>query len=73
VSAPVCANCRRDATAHFKVIRVDHHGEDHMVTVCSIMCLMKWGYTFATVSGVRLAFGVKNGLSTLLDSLRGPR
>ena len=70
----VCVNCRQRVQSRFEITRFDaYNANKGTVTACSVKCLVAWAYTYATMSGMRIAFGAKNALTMLLDSIRGPK
>jgi hypothetical protein len=74
MATPVCVSCRQSTSSHFSITRYNAQNQSvGSVDVCSITCLLRWGYEYATLEGARLAFGVKNSVTSLLNSLRGSK
>lgn len=71
----VCVSCRKPLGSYFAILRYDGANTEprSTVVVCSLMCCIKWAYETATLSGMKLAFGAKNTISALLNSLRGSK
>lgn len=69
---PVCSVCaKRDAPTYFRVVRVSPGGaESPLTTVCSIKCLLSWAYTFATLQGTRMAYGVREAIKQFFGALK---
>lgn len=69
-SPPICAACsKRDAPSYFRITRVTFEGsEAPLTTVCSIKCMFQWAYSFASLQGLRLAFGVREVVKQLFGS-----
>lgn len=68
----VCVNCRQRVQSRFEITRFDaYNANKGTVVACGLTCLVQWAYTYATMSGMRIAFGVKNTVSMLLDSIKG--
>ncbi len=69
-----CASCRNALMSHFKIARVDDTGvEKGAVQVCSILCLLRWGYGFGISRGVAGVMTAKNTFDALAAALRGGR
>ena len=70
----VCVHCRRPVSARFEITRFDASNASRgTVTACSTLCLIKWAYEYSTLQGMRFAFGAKNAVTALLDSIRGEK
>lgn len=71
----VCISCRKPLHAYFDIVRYDGVSvtAKSQVSACSLICLIKWAYESATLSGMKLAYGAKNTVTALLDSLRGSK
>ena len=67
-----CASCSKaDAPSYFRITRVAFDGTEAPLTVvCSVKCLAQWAYTFATLQGARIVFGVREALKTVFDSMK---
>lgn len=71
----VCISCRKPLHAYFEISRYSssNAAPQNNVKCCSLVCLIKWAYESATLSGMKLAYGAKNTVTALLDSLRGSK
>jgi hypothetical protein len=68
----VCVHCRQPCTARFEITRFDAGGAAHgPVVCCSIAHLMAWAYEFATLSGMKLAYGAKSAFDNFMSTLKG--
>ena len=69
LACSVCA--KRDAAAYYKVAHVLLDGTEEPVTVvCSIRCLLSWGYQYASMQGAKMAYGVKAAVKEIADWFR---
>jgi len=76
-----CSKCRGaiDGVGHFKIEHVDRSGvTSASATVCSIACLLGWGYDYATMAGLRMAASVKQkvdgaraAITSLMNAMKG--
>ena len=64
-----CSVCNKhDAPSYFKVARVAQTGvESPLTTTCSISCLLRWGYNYATLQGARMVWTAKQAIEQLLN------
>lgn len=70
----VCVNCRVRVQSRFEITRFDaYNANKGTVCACSLTCLVKWAYAYGTIQGMRIAFGAKNAVTALLDSIRGEK
>lgn len=69
----VCISCRKPLGSYFEITRYDgpNTTPKNSVACCSLVCLIKWAYETATMSGMRLAFGAKNTIDNLIASIKG--
>ena len=68
---PVCSICaKQDAPSYFKISRLTPTGESPLTVTCSINCLLTWGYKYASMQGVKLAYGAKAALKEITDWFR---
>lgn len=67
-----CANCSKvGAPSYFRITRVTFEGSESPLTVvCSVRCLAQWAYTFATLQGARIAYGVREAFKQLFDAFK---
>ena len=58
---PVCAACAKEgAPSYFRITRVTFEGsEAPLTTVCSVRCMVQWCYSFASLQGLKLVYGVR--------------
>lgn len=69
---PICVHCRRSSQRRFEITRFDATGvAQGPVVACSIQCLMTWAYEYATLSGMRLAYGAKQSFENFMTMLKG--
>ena len=67
-----CETCKARLVAYYQLNRIEASGATQgTVDVCSIICLVKWAYTYGaqrTTMGVMMA---KHVIGSALSSLRG--
>lgn len=65
-----CTKCNNETVGHFKVERINRTGATEATAVlCSVPCLLGWGYDFAQMAGVRLAVGVKQKIDNAKSTI----
>lgn len=74
MSAPICAHCRNESTARFEITQFDRANTNKgTVTCCSLACLLQWAYASAMMKGAQAAFGFKNAVTMLLDTIKSKK
>lgn len=59
-----CSVCSQ--TTRYRVMQVAPNGDESPLTsVCSVKCLLQWGYAFASMRGMQMAYGVKQKIEQL--------
>jgi type IV secretory pathway VirB6-like protein len=68
MSAPACSVCtKRDAPGFYKISHLAADGtEAPVTTVCSIRCMLTWGYQYASIQGARMAYGARQAVKEVL-------
>jgi hypothetical protein len=67
---PTCANCQREPKTYFEIRHYrDGTPSPKTVCVCSIVCLMRWAYSYGMQKGIA---GVVN-LQMLIETLKGKK
>ena len=71
-TSAICVHCRKQCASRFEITRFDTSGANKgTVNACSIVCLCQWAYQYATLSGMRLAFGAKAAFENFVATMKG--
>lgn len=69
-----CAACHSPVISYYTVTRVVQNAvPPGPVTLCSLVCLIKWAYNETAIQGIALAVGARNAFDQLMTMLRGGR
>lgn len=70
-----CSKCQAPLGPYFKIEHVGPEGTvNESAALCSITCLVAWGYDYARMAGMRMAIGVQqkvNAARGFIDQLKG--
>ena len=71
---PICVHCRQPCSQRFEITRFDRNGvAQPTVVCCSIVHLLQWAYDYATINGMRLAYGAKQTFESFMQMLGGKK
>ena len=70
----ICVHCRQPCVRRFEITRFDSSGSPQpTVVACSITHMIAWAYEYATLNGMRLAFGAKSSFENFMRALKGEK
>lgn len=74
MSPGLCAHCHRTLRGGFDIVRQREDGQEAgRVNVCSIFCLLNWGYAYALRRGLGGVVTAKGAFDRLVEALKGSR
>lgn len=68
----ICANCEKPLRSFFEIKHVvNGTPSPKMVQVCSILCLVQWGYKYGMTRGIAGLLSLRNELERMAETMKG--
>jgi hypothetical protein len=68
-----CQQCSNAMSSHYQLNHINTTGAvDGTVSVCSLICVVRFAYSYGTQRGAMGAMAIKQTVTQLLAALKGP-